>query len=51
VALQWFRELPGKLTDTQNQIARAILKEIVERLGFSTTSGSITSTSTALQVR
>ncbi len=34
VALQWFEDLPAKLTDTQNQIARAILKEIVERLGF-----------------
>jgi len=34
VALAWFQALPAKLTDTQNQIARAILKEIVERLGF-----------------
>jgi excinuclease ABC subunit A len=34
VALDWFSALPAKLTDTQNQIARAILKEIVERLGF-----------------
>ena len=33
-ALEWFTDLPEKLTDTQNQIARAILKEIVERLGF-----------------
>ncbi|MBH5322247.1 excinuclease ABC subunit UvrA [Aurantiacibacter sediminis] len=33
-ALEWFENLPEKLTDTQNQIARAILKEIVERLGF-----------------
>jgi len=33
-ALGWFQDLPGKLTDTQNQIAKAILKEIVERLGF-----------------
>ncbi|OYX66237.1 MAG: excinuclease ABC subunit A [Sphingomonadales bacterium 32-64-17] len=33
-ALQWFTALPEKLTDTQNQIAKAILKEIVERLGF-----------------
>ena len=33
-ALAWFTDLPQKLTDTQNQIARAILKEIVERLGF-----------------
>ena len=33
-ALAWFTALPAKLSDTQNQIARAILKEIVERLGF-----------------
>jgi excinuclease ABC subunit A len=33
-ALAWFTDLPGKLTDTQNQIAKAILKEINERLGF-----------------
>ncbi|MCP5397262.1 MAG: excinuclease ABC subunit UvrA [Sphingomonadaceae bacterium] len=33
-ALDFFTALPGKLTDTQNQIAKAILKEIVERLGF-----------------
>ncbi len=33
-ALEWFTDLPDRLTDTQNQIARAILKEIVERLGF-----------------
>lgn len=33
-ALAFFTQLPEKLTDTQNQIARAILKEIVERLGF-----------------
>ncbi len=33
-ALDWFTALPEKLTETQNQIARAILKEIVERLGF-----------------
>jgi len=33
-ALEFFTTLPEKLTDTQNQIARAILKEIVERLGF-----------------
>jgi len=33
-ALAWFEALPAKLTDQQNQIARAILKEIVERLGF-----------------
>jgi excinuclease ABC subunit A len=30
----WFLALPEKLNDTQNQIARAILKEINERLGF-----------------
>ncbi|WP_121114574.1 excinuclease ABC subunit UvrA [Croceibacterium ferulae] len=33
-ALAWFTGLPEKLTDTQNQIAKAILKEINERLGF-----------------
>jgi len=33
-ALAFFSSLPEKLTDQQNQIARAILKEIVERLGF-----------------
>ncbi|MCL6251744.1 excinuclease ABC subunit UvrA [Altererythrobacter sp. KTW20L] len=33
-ALAFFTDLPDKLTDTQNQIARAILKEVVERLGF-----------------
>ncbi len=33
-ALSWFTALPEHLTDQQNQIARAILKEIVERLGF-----------------
>ena len=33
-ALQWFEGLPEHLTDQQNQIAKAILKEIVERLGF-----------------
>ncbi len=33
-ALHFFETLPDKLSDTQNQIARAILKEIVERLGF-----------------
>ncbi|KHL25631.1 excinuclease ABC subunit A [Croceibacterium mercuriale] len=33
-ALAWFTDLPQKLTDTQNQIAKAILKEINERLGF-----------------
>ncbi len=33
-ALAWFTALPAKLTDQKNQIAKAILKEIVERLGF-----------------
>ncbi len=33
-ALAWFSTLNDKLTDTQQQIARAILKEINERLGF-----------------
>src|SRR5690606_33944414 len=33
-ALAWITALPGKLTDTENQIARAILKEINERHGF-----------------
>ncbi|MEO6386724.1 MAG: excinuclease ABC subunit UvrA [Croceibacterium sp.] len=33
-AKEWFLALPDKLTDTQNQIARAILKEINARLGF-----------------
>ena len=33
-AKEWFLALPDQLTDTQNQIARAILKEINERLGF-----------------
>ncbi|GAA0276421.1 excinuclease ABC subunit UvrA [Alteraurantiacibacter aestuarii] len=33
-ALEFFEALPAQLTDTQNQIAKAILKEIVERLGF-----------------
>jgi excinuclease ABC subunit A len=34
MAKDWFLSLPDQLTDTQNQIARAILKEINERLGF-----------------
>ena len=34
MAKDWFLALPEKLTDTQNQIAKAILKEINERLGF-----------------
>ena len=33
-ALAFFQQLPQHLGDQQNQIARAILKEIVERLGF-----------------
>ncbi|MGB7404724.1 MAG: excinuclease ABC subunit UvrA, partial [Pacificimonas sp.] len=33
-ALAWARALPDHLTDQQNQIAKAIMKEIVERLGF-----------------
>jgi excinuclease ABC subunit A len=33
-ARDWFAALPETLTDTQNEIARGILKEINERLGF-----------------
>src|SRR5689334_16413196 len=33
-ALKWFAGLHEKLTATQNEIAKAILKEINERLGF-----------------
>ncbi|WP_375285990.1 excinuclease ABC subunit UvrA [Sphingomonas sp.] len=33
-ALAFFTDLPGHLTPQQTEIARAILKEIVERLGF-----------------
>jgi excinuclease ABC subunit A len=33
-ALDWFSTLEDKLTPTQKEIARAILKEINERLGF-----------------
>ena len=33
-AKAWFLALDAKLTETQSQIARAILKEINERLGF-----------------
>ena len=33
-ALAWFTALPEKLGEQQNQIAKAILKEINERLGF-----------------
>lgn len=33
-ALDWFADLPGQLTDKQNEIAVRILKEIRERLAF-----------------
>lgn len=33
-ALGWFKQLPDTLTPQQKEIARAILKEIDERLGF-----------------
>ncbi|MDJ0629193.1 MAG: excinuclease ABC subunit UvrA [Rhodobacter sp.] len=33
-AFAWIGEVPGSLTDQKNEIARAILKEIRERLGF-----------------
>jgi len=33
-ALAWFAEMPATLTPQQREIARAILKEIDERLGF-----------------
>src|SRR5918996_1889243 len=33
-AAAWFRELPEHLTDKQNEIARRILKEVNDRLGF-----------------
>jgi len=33
-AVEWFDELPKKLTPTQNQIAERLLKEITRRLGF-----------------
>ncbi len=33
-AVDWFEELPKKLTSTQNQIAERLLKEITRRLGF-----------------
>ncbi|RVQ68895.1 excinuclease ABC subunit UvrA [Croceicoccus ponticola] len=33
-AKHWFLDLPERLNGTQNQIAKAILKEINERLGF-----------------
>jgi len=33
-ALKFFREMPEHLNSQQNEIAKAILKEIIERLGF-----------------
>jgi excinuclease ABC subunit A len=33
-ALRWYERLPNRLTDRENQIARQVLKEIRERLGF-----------------
>lgn len=33
-ALAWIETVPGSLTEQKNEIARAILKEIRERLGF-----------------
>ncbi len=33
-AYEWFQELPGKLTEKQQQIAEKVLKEIQDRLGF-----------------
>jgi excinuclease ABC subunit A len=33
-ALAWYRALPDRLTDRENQIARQVLKEIRGRLGF-----------------
>lgn len=33
-ALDWFTEVPKHLTKQKNEIAKAILKEIIERLGF-----------------
>ena len=33
-AVDWFEELPKKLTSTQNQIAERLIKEITRRLGF-----------------
>jgi excinuclease ABC subunit A len=41
-AFGWVQEVPGQLSNQKNEIARAILKEIRERLGFSTTSVSST---------
>ncbi|MDG1998240.1 MAG: excinuclease ABC subunit UvrA [Amylibacter sp.] len=33
-ALEWSNKIPSELNDQKNEIARAILKEICERLGF-----------------
>ncbi len=33
-ALEWYRSLPGRLTDRENTIARQVFKEIRARLGF-----------------
>ena len=33
-ALDWFTDVPNHLTKQKNEIAKAILKEIIERLGF-----------------
>ncbi|MBO6503462.1 MAG: excinuclease ABC subunit UvrA [Kordiimonadaceae bacterium] len=33
-AYSWFQELPGRLTEKQQQIAEKVLKEIQDRLGF-----------------
>ncbi len=33
-AYDWFQNLPGKLTEKQQQIAEKVLKEIQDRLGF-----------------
>jgi excinuclease ABC subunit A len=33
-SIEWFSELPKKLTSTQNQIAERLFKEITRRLGF-----------------
>lgn len=33
-ALAWFKDVPNHLTKQKNEIAKVILKEIVERLGF-----------------
>ena len=46
-ALAWARDLPAHLTDQQNQIAKAIMKESSSGSASSTMSASITSTSIA----